>query len=372
MLNGNIEAVELQGELTPSIELSGMINPVGPPGPPGEDGFSPIANIEPTSTGATITITDAVGTTTADILNGEKGETGSSGFSPSASVSKEGKIATITITDLSGTTTAQIRDGEDGQGSGDMLKATYDTNDNGIVDNAEKVNNHTVASDVPANAVFTDTTYTAGTNVSISSGNVISATDTTYTAGTGIDITNGVISNTQTSAEWGNITGTLADQTDLSTALGGKQETLVSGTNIKTINSTSLLGSGDIQIQADAEVAISTTTPANNEVVWINPNNDFGPFANNEIAVLSGTYTNGELFVVIPYPSGFTKDNCVVISYMQKHSDSQWSYYRYYLLDNQENWDLITLVPTGVALYSTYGYLTSDTCQYKIVLMKIS
>lgn len=39
-------------------------------------------------------------------------------------------------------------------------------------------------------------TLTAGTNVQISSGNVISATNTTYTAGTGISITNGVISCT--------------------------------------------------------------------------------------------------------------------------------------------------------------------------------
>lgn len=35
------------------------------------------------------------------------------------------------------------------------------------------------------------------------------------------------------------------------TALNAKQDTLVSGTNIKTINSTSLLGSGDISIQAN-------------------------------------------------------------------------------------------------------------------------
>lgn len=40
-----------------------------------------------------------------------------------------------------------------------MLKSTYDANDNGIVDNAEKVNNHTVEKDVPSNAVFTDTIY---------------------------------------------------------------------------------------------------------------------------------------------------------------------------------------------------------------------
>lgn len=39
----------------------------------------------------------------------------------------------------------------------------------------------------------TDTTYTAGTNVNISSGNVISATDTTYTAGSGIAISSGNI-----------------------------------------------------------------------------------------------------------------------------------------------------------------------------------
>jgi len=36
------------------------------------------------------------------------------------------------------------------------------------------------------------------------------------------------------------------------TALNAKQDTLVSGTNIKTINSTSLLGSGDISISASA------------------------------------------------------------------------------------------------------------------------
>lgn len=108
------------------------------------------------------------------------------------------------------------------------------------------------------------------------------------TAGEGIQIENNVISNTQTSAEWGNITGTLEDQTDLNNALENKvdkvtgkqlstedytsaeksklaslnnyddtevrsliddkQDTLVSGTNIKTINNQSILGEGNLNI----------------------------------------------------------------------------------------------------------------------------
>ena len=43
---------------------------------------------------------------------------------------------------------------------GDMFKAVYDKDADGIVDNAEKVNGHTVESDVPSNAVFTDTVTT--------------------------------------------------------------------------------------------------------------------------------------------------------------------------------------------------------------------
>lgn len=46
------------------------------------------------------------------------------------------------------------------EGGGDMLKSEYDSNGNGIVDNAEKVNGFTVGTNVPANAKFTDTVYT--------------------------------------------------------------------------------------------------------------------------------------------------------------------------------------------------------------------
>ena len=83
-------------------------------------------------------------------IQGEQGVPGVNGVSPTVSTSKTGKITTITITDATGVHTAEIRDGQDGTGSGDMSKATYDTNDDGIVDNADKVNNHTVEDDVPS------------------------------------------------------------------------------------------------------------------------------------------------------------------------------------------------------------------------------
>lgn len=61
--------------------------------------------------------------------------------------------------------------------------------------------------------------YTAGANVDISAGNVISATDTTYSAGNGLSLT-----GTTFSAD----TTVLATQNDLAS----KQNTLTAGTNI--------------------------------------------------------------------------------------------------------------------------------------------
>lgn len=53
-----------------------------------------------------------------------------------------------------------LQDSIGAMGGGDMMKATYDKNNDGIVDNAEKVGGFTVGCDVPADAKFTDTTYT--------------------------------------------------------------------------------------------------------------------------------------------------------------------------------------------------------------------
>ena len=81
-------------------------------------------------------------------------------------------------------------------------------------------------------------------------------------------------------AVWGGISGTLSNQTDLSTALSLKQNTLVSGTNIKTINSNSLLGSGDLVvttlpagINGQIQFNNSGAFGASSHLAWDNVNN---------------------------------------------------------------------------------------------------
>lgn len=68
-------------------------------------------------------------------------------------------------------------------------------------------------------------------------------------------------------SDWGDIGGTLSDQTDLQSALDGKQDSLVSGTNIKTVNGNSLVGSGDLDFIDDAVVnGVTTKAPSQNAV----------------------------------------------------------------------------------------------------------
>jgi hypothetical protein len=78
-------------------------------------------------------------------------------------------------------------------------------------------------------------------------------------------------------ARLANTSGTNTGDQDLS----GKQDTLVSGTNIKTINSTSLLGSGNIAISAGSSLIIDTkrniltSTPADPSVALASDTNEY-------------------------------------------------------------------------------------------------
>lgn len=90
------------------------------------------------------------------------------------------KLSGAPTEDMDAATKKYVDDSVASAGGGDMLKSVYDTNGNGIVDNAEKVGGHTVGKDVPEDAVFTDTTYE---NATASSPGLMSAADYTKLAG---------------------------------------------------------------------------------------------------------------------------------------------------------------------------------------------
>lgn len=112
----------------------------------------------------------------------------------------------------------------------------------------------------------TDTTYTAGANVSISDANVISATDTTYTAGSNVQISGeNVISATDTTYSAGtglDLTGSAfeldsATQSALA-SISGKQDALIAGSNISLTGN--VISATDTTYTAGTNISITGTT----------------------------------------------------------------------------------------------------------------
>ena len=98
---------------------------------------------------------------TAEQLAALKGEPGNDGVSPTITESRSGKVTTVTVTDATGTHSFDINDGADGGGSGDMTKATYDTNGDGVVDDSEKLggvaaSEYALKTDIPNKAADSD------------------------------------------------------------------------------------------------------------------------------------------------------------------------------------------------------------------------
>ena len=126
------------------------------------------------------------------------------------------------------------------------LPAMHVTNDSGVTGSSVKdALNHLNTTKVESNTAITGATATKITFDSkglVTAGTTLSATDIP----SGIDATKigtGVVSNT----EFGYLDGVTSA---IQTQINGTQEKLISGTNIKTINSTTLLGVGDIAVQA--------------------------------------------------------------------------------------------------------------------------
>lgn len=113
-------------------------------------------------------------------------------------------------------------------------------------------------------------TLISGTNIKtvnnqsiLGSGNITieGGTGETYTAGANISIDNNVISVTGiTVPDVSNFVTSGDVQTQIDNSISGKQDTLVSGTNIKTINNQNILGSGNIVITAETPIQYTAGT----------------------------------------------------------------------------------------------------------------
>lgn len=93
----------------------------GKDGEPGADGFSPVVSITEINGGHRVTITDANGAKTFDVLDGVDGQGGSpgkDGVSPTVTVIAITGGHRVTITDANGTKYFDVMDGKDGSGGG--------------------------------------------------------------------------------------------------------------------------------------------------------------------------------------------------------------------------------------------------------------
>lgn len=86
----------------------------GAPGKDGTDGVSPVVTVTDIMGGHRISITDATGTNTFDVLNGTNGTDGQDGYSPTVSVTDITGGHRVSITDATGTETFDVMDGQSG------------------------------------------------------------------------------------------------------------------------------------------------------------------------------------------------------------------------------------------------------------------
>lgn len=126
--------------------LKGEDGVIGKDGEPGEDGVSPSVEVEAISGGHKVTITDATGPKSFEVMDGESGEDGENGISPTVVVEPISGGHRVSVTDMNGTQTFDVMNGANGSGgdgSGDMSMSVYDTNGNGVVDDSEKLGGKT-------------------------------------------------------------------------------------------------------------------------------------------------------------------------------------------------------------------------------------
>ncbi len=250
-----------------------------PQGEKGDTGSSGTISVGTTTTvpeGSSASVTNT-GTPSAAVLNfsipkGDKGDAGTAATIAVGAVTTGAPGTSVVVTN-SGTSGAAILDftiprGEDGAGAGDMRKADYDSVGDGVVDASRSTpwSGVTGKPDVIAAgadaasarlvieaASSVELTAGLGTKVDKVVGKSLSTEDfTTAEKSKLAGVAEGATSN-QTDVfllDRTNHTGSqaISTVTGLQDLLNAKQEKLVSGTNLKTINGESILGSGDLAV----------------------------------------------------------------------------------------------------------------------------
>lgn len=152
-----------------------------------------------------------------------------------------------------------------------------------------------IPSDYIENITDSDTEFSIDTAFNYKSGKKYSLS---FSKTGGFDVIIGGVGDTQRNINLSIDTDIIATKTELAS----KQDTLVSGTNIKTVNGQSLLGEGNIEIQGGGTVdsSLSTTSenPVQNKVITnaLNGKQDAGDYAlKSEIPDVSGLATKEEL-----------------------------------------------------------------------------
>ena len=163
-------------------------------------------------------------------------------------------------------------------------------------DGVPVVGSYELNTNVPSDAVFTDTTYTLSADVD---NNKIKLTPS---IGNEQSITVPFATKASKDSSNNDITTTYATKTELNSAINTKQDTLVSGTNIKTINGQSLLGSEDIKIDSqltytlkqdstDGHKIILEDSNGNSQSITVPDENTWRPIEDN----LTSTSTTNSL-----------------------------------------------------------------------------
>ena len=157
-------------------------------------------------------------------------------------VTKEGTTSTVTITKKDGTQkSVEIYDGSGREGG----TSNYEE-----LNNLPKINNVELKGNKSLDNLGIQDVLVSGSNIKTINGNSILGEGNLVIEGGGGGLSSVAHDETLTGAGTNN-TPLGVDTTKIATKsdLNGKQDTLVSGTNIKTINNTSILGSGNIDIE---------------------------------------------------------------------------------------------------------------------------